>query len=115
MSGWTVTLIERALEAWRLTGGAFEPTVLGAMVRGFVVGLGVLLVTLWFVPLSLEHPLWALVFALLGSAILGTLGVVAGIVAVQRTVTGKKSGMRSIGDSNHRPAVAMAILAARSP
>jgi thiamine biosynthesis lipoprotein len=33
VSGWTVTLIERALEAWRLTGGAFEPTVLGAMVR----------------------------------------------------------------------------------
>ena len=59
----------------------FGAYVLGAMVRGFVVGLGVLLVTLWFVPLSLEHPLWALVFALLGSAILGTLGVVAGIVA----------------------------------
>ena len=32
-------------------------------------------------PLSLEHPLWALVFALLGSAILGTLGLIAGIWA----------------------------------
>jgi thiamine biosynthesis lipoprotein len=29
----TLVLIQRAVEAWRLTGGAFEPTVLGAMVR----------------------------------------------------------------------------------
>jgi ABC-2 type transport system permease protein len=55
--------------------------VLGAMVRGIVVGAGVLAVTLWFAPLSLEHPLWAIVFALLGSAILGTLGLIAGIWA----------------------------------
>ena len=55
--------------------------VLGAMLRGIVVGAGVLAVTIWFVPLSLEHPLWALVFALLGSAILGTLGLIAGIWA----------------------------------
>ena len=33
VSGPTVLLIERAVEAWRLTGGAFEPTVLGAMLR----------------------------------------------------------------------------------
>jgi ABC-2 type transport system permease protein len=55
--------------------------VLGAMVRGLVVGAGVLVVTAWFAPLSLEHPLWALSFALLGSAILGTLGLIAGIWA----------------------------------
>ena len=55
--------------------------VLGAMVRGLAVGLGVFLITLWFAPLSLQHPLWALGFALLGSAILGTLGLIAGIVA----------------------------------
>ena len=59
----------------------FGAYVLGAMVRGLVVGLGVFLVTLSFVPLSLEHPLWALAFALLGSAILGILGLVAGMVA----------------------------------
>ncbi len=59
----------------------FGAYVLGAMVRGLVVGLGVFLVTLGFVPLSLVHPLWALGFALLGSAILGILGLVAGIVA----------------------------------
>ena len=59
----------------------FGAYVLGAMVRGLVVGAGVFLVTLFFVPLSLEHPVWVLAFALLGSAILGILGLVAGIVA----------------------------------
>ncbi|HEY2303420.1 MAG TPA: FAD:protein FMN transferase [Acidimicrobiales bacterium] len=33
VSGPTVLLLKRAVEAWRLTGGAFEPTVLGAMLR----------------------------------------------------------------------------------
>ena len=59
----------------------FAAYVLGAMVRGIVVGLGVFLVTVAFAPLSLSHPLWALAFALLGSAILGTLGLIAGITA----------------------------------
>ena len=61
----------------------FAAYVLGAMVRGLVVGLGVFVVTLFFVPslLALPHPLWALAFALLGSAILGTLGLIAGIWA----------------------------------
>jgi len=59
----------------------FAAYVLGAMVRGITVGLGVFLVTLFFAPLSLAHPLWALLFALLGSAILGILGLIAGIVA----------------------------------
>ncbi|MEP7206093.1 MAG: ABC transporter permease [Casimicrobiaceae bacterium] len=61
----------------------FAAYVLGAMARGIVVGLGVFLVTLLFVPslLAMPHPVWALAFALLGSAILGTLGLVAGIWA----------------------------------
>src|SRR6266478_1133010 len=53
----------------------FAAYVLGAMIRGIVVGLGVYLVTAAFAPLSMPHPLWALDFALLGSAILGTLGL----------------------------------------
>ncbi len=55
----------------------------GAMVRGLVVGLGVYLVTLFFAPalLAMPHPFWALAFALLGSAILGTLGLIAAIAA----------------------------------
>ncbi len=55
--------------------------VLGAMVRGLIVGLGVFLVTVWFAKLQFQHPIWILSFALLGSAILGTLGLIAGIWA----------------------------------
>jgi FAD:protein FMN transferase len=33
LSADTLLLIERAVEAWRLTGGGFDPTVLGAVVR----------------------------------------------------------------------------------
>ena len=64
-------------------GDLFAAYVLGAMVRGLVVGLGVFVVTLFFVPslLAMPHPLWALAFALLGSAILGTLGLIAGMWA----------------------------------
>ena len=59
----------------------FAAFVLAAIVRGAVVGLGVLLVTLWFVDLSWQAPLWIIAFALLGSAILGALGMIAGIWA----------------------------------
>jgi ABC-2 type transport system permease protein len=61
----------------------FGAYVVGAMVRGLIVGLGVFAVTLWFAPsvLFMPHPLWALAFALAGSAILGTLGLLAGIAA----------------------------------
>jgi thiamine biosynthesis lipoprotein len=33
VSSETVTLVERAVAAWRLSGGAFDPTVLGALLR----------------------------------------------------------------------------------
>jgi ABC-2 type transport system permease protein len=61
----------------------FAAYVLGAMVRGLAVGLGVFVVTVWFDPalLAIPHPLWALAFALAGSAILGTMGLIAGIWA----------------------------------
>jgi len=61
----------------------FAAYVLGAMIRGIVVGLGVFIVTLFFVPslIAMPHPLWALAFALLGSAILGTLGLLGGLWA----------------------------------
>ncbi len=61
----------------------FAAYVAGAMVRGITVGAGVFVVTLLFAPaLALPaHPLWAVAFVLLGSAILGTLGLVAGIWA----------------------------------
>jgi ABC-2 type transport system permease protein len=55
--------------------------VLAAVVRGMVVGLGVLLVTAGFANVPLQHPLWALAFAILGGGIMAALGVIAGIWA----------------------------------
>jgi ABC-2 type transport system permease protein len=63
--------------------GLYAAYVAGAMVRGIAVGSGVFVVTLAFAPgLAVPaEPLWALVFALAGSAILGTLGLIAGLWA----------------------------------
>jgi ABC-2 type transport system permease protein len=55
--------------------------VLASVVRGMAVGVGVLLVSLGFVELSFEHPLWIIAFAACGSGVLGTLGLIAGIWA----------------------------------
>ena len=49
--------------------------------RGLVVGLGVFAVSLFYTDLSLVAPLWAMVFAVLGSALMGALGVIAGLWA----------------------------------
>lgn len=59
----------------------FAAYVLAATVRGLVVGLGALAVTLWFAELRFTAPQWIFVFAILGGAILGSLGVIAGIWA----------------------------------
>jgi ABC-2 type transport system permease protein len=55
--------------------------VAAAMFRGIVVGLGVLLATLYFVKLPVMHPQWVLCFLLLGAGLLGTMGLVAGVWA----------------------------------
>jgi ABC-2 type transport system permease protein len=59
----------------------FAAYVLASVARGLVVGVGVLAVTVWFVELRLAYPLWTLRFAVLGAALLGALGIVAGIWA----------------------------------
>jgi len=59
----------------------YSAYILAAVFRGIVVGLGVLFITIWFATPSLEYPLWILVFAFLGAAILGSLGLIAGIWA----------------------------------
>ncbi len=55
--------------------------VLASVLRGLAVGAGVFITTAWFAHLSFAEPLWIAVFALLGAAILGTMGVIAGIWA----------------------------------
>ena len=55
--------------------------VLAAMARGMMVGLGVFLVTVWFAEPGFHSFGWIVAFALLGSAILGTMGLIGGIWA----------------------------------
>lgn len=52
-----------------------------AVLRGLMVGLGVYLSALWYFPVAPQLPGWVLVFAVLGSAILGVVGLIAGIVS----------------------------------
>ena len=59
----------------------FFAYVASSMVRGLAVGLGVFLVTAWFAPLDYASPLWIMTFAVLGAALLGALGLVAGLWA----------------------------------
>jgi ABC-2 type transport system permease protein len=59
----------------------FWAYVAASVARGLAVGAGVLAVTAGFVELRLEAPLWALAFAVLGAALLGALGLLAGIVS----------------------------------
>jgi ABC-2 type transport system permease protein len=50
-----------------------------AIIRGVLVGFSIYFVAIWFVDLPILHPIWILTFALLGSALLGTFGIIAGI------------------------------------
>ena len=52
-----------------------------AILRGLMVGLGVLVVTAWLAPLNFVAPGWILAFAVLGGGLMGSLGMIAGIWA----------------------------------
>ncbi len=52
-----------------------------SLMRGLLVGGGVYLATVFFVEPHFAAPLWVLVFALMGAALLGTLGLIAGLWA----------------------------------
>jgi ABC-2 type transport system permease protein len=77
ITGNLVFVLLTPLSHWEI----FSAYVIAAMVRGIVVGTGVFVVTAWFAHLSFTAPLWIVVFALLGAAILGTMGLIAGIWA----------------------------------
>ena len=59
----------------------FVAYVGSSIVRGLVVGAGVLLVTVWFTDLTFVQPGWIVIFAVLGAGLLGALGVIAGLWA----------------------------------
>ncbi|WP_395404277.1 ABC transporter permease [Pseudoduganella sp. UC29_106] len=77
ITGNLVFVLLTPLSHWEI----FSAYVLASMVRGIAVGLGVFVITVWFAHLSFTWPLWIMVFALLGAAILGTMGLIAGIWA----------------------------------
>ncbi|MGB4811204.1 MAG: ABC transporter permease [Methylophilaceae bacterium] len=55
--------------------------IAASMIRGLFVGLAIYLVSLFFVHLPIVHLGWIVTFAVLGSALLGTFGIIAGIWA----------------------------------
>ena len=59
----------------------FSAYVGAAILRGLLVGLGVFIVTLFFAIPDFSAPLWILVFGFLGCALMGTLGLIAGLWA----------------------------------
>ena len=75
MTGNIIFVLLPPLAYWEF----FAAYVLAAVVRGMVVGAAVLLVTLPFVEIEFRHPLWIIAFAFSASAVLGSLGMIAGI------------------------------------
>jgi ABC-2 type transport system permease protein len=52
-----------------------------SVIRGLIVGLGVFAVSAFFTDLSFVAPLWIIAFAVMGAALMGTLGLIAGLWA----------------------------------
>jgi ABC-2 type transport system permease protein len=77
ITGNLVFLMLTPLKAWEW----FVAYVSASMVRGLAVGAGVFIATAWFAHLSFKAPLWILTFGVLGAAMLGSLGLIAGIWA----------------------------------
>ncbi len=59
----------------------FGAYVLAAMVRALAVGLGVFLVGIVLADIPVHNALWIVTFAILASALLGALGMIAGLWA----------------------------------
>jgi ABC-2 type transport system permease protein len=77
ITGNLVLLLVTPLSHWAW----FLAYVGASVVRGLVVGVGVLVVTLWFAPLPWAEPWWAIVFIVAGAALMGAFGLVAGLWA----------------------------------
>jgi len=77
ITGNLVFVLLPPLSHWEIYGAY----VLAAALRGLAVGAGVFLITAWFTHPTFVAPWWIAVFALLGAAILGTMGLIAGIWA----------------------------------
>ena len=77
ITGSMVFVLLPPFSGWQLAAAYISASV----VRGLIVGAGVLLATFfWSIP-AMEHPLWIVLFALLGSVIMASLGVMCGLWA----------------------------------
>lgn len=52
-----------------------------SVIRGLAVGVGVLLVGITGFDLTINHPFWILMFAILSAAIMGSVGLTAGLLS----------------------------------
>ena len=77
ITGNLVFVLLTPLSHWEI----FSAYVLASVARGLAVGFGVFAITCWFADLSFVAPLWIVIFAFLGAAMLGTMGLIAGIWA----------------------------------
>ena len=77
MMGNLVFLLLTPLNHWSW----FLAYVGSSVVRGLAVGLGVFVVTGWFTPLSFVAPQWIVLFAIMGATMLGSMGVIAVLLA----------------------------------
>ena len=77
ITGNLVFLLVAPLSHWAW----FVAYVGASVVRGLVVGGGVMIATVWFAPLHLANPFWIIVFGLAGAALMGALGLIAGLWA----------------------------------
>ena len=59
----------------------FVAYVGAAVVRGLVVGAGVFVIAAFFTHISFAQPLFIFLFAVMGAAMMGTLGLIAGLWA----------------------------------
>ncbi|PVA06698.1 ABC transporter permease [Thalassorhabdomicrobium marinisediminis] len=53
----------------------------GAVARGLIVAAAITLGAVVFIGMPVEHPIWALTFVVLGSIVMGGLGMIGGIFA----------------------------------
>lgn len=55
--------------------------IAGAVARGMIVAVVITIGAVWLIGMPVEHPLWAFTFVLLGSILMGALGMVAAVFA----------------------------------
>lgn len=75
LTGNLVFILLPPLGHWEM----FVSYVLASVVRGLAIGLAVFMATIWFVSTPIAAPLYIILFAILGSTIMASLGMIAGI------------------------------------